>query len=748
MTTVAGFFCFYHEVPAGKPGATKLAIAYKPPGPLQRGSIDELILAMCRGPVVPDALVLVSIAETAAGDMAEVRADSTQLAQQRIAGRIAFIHAQYSLKKGDVRCTMLDASLRGGARRFEDMLRSARLWMDSGLRSVFDPDEVVLRAPPGYAYQKPSGSRAEYFLKPDLGLKSSANVAFVAFCLFDKLYAGRTQAFEELQTVYVDTMAIAPVAYALRDLLAAAGYRGAFSIESFHSYDGIKAISTPLPGTSLCLISASSSMSMHEQWIAEKRVPRQEVATLLTLSGVVKTLAQGALLAIEYTEPSAGPGPTQLSIRIKGETFLPDQEPPKKVLLTDLYHRSDDDVRLFRDLLGTGVFDTFRRPAWGVGKTRALYVDGDRLLQQRSFLLWLEEQLLHSIKAAVRVIIYQKDEQSRRLAELAHVFCTQRLGLKRVRVVSALALSEEKLASTDGVIVCAAVVGKGSQLLEVSRTLRDKHEGPRLYVVGFQVAEARSEIGALRGNLVHSKSVPYDFARFGASAIGTQLMQSFLVESQAYYGSARQLNRLPGLMAPRAQALGSTTRVGPLAFLPHGNTLNQAAELRPGFAFWDPGYVAQACQPEVLATVAVLLQRAREERKLPEERRLASSTFRQVVLDPENFSRFNDGVLQAALLRNAYASELDYRSDHAASDFMKSLILRALARSTEQAGEALLEFVLAIAVRRLQLSDVHLRELLDELRRVSGQPRAIQDAIAFLLASKGKAKIAPAKLPF
>lgn len=745
----SGFFCFTHLVPQKKGPDLRYAFAYKPPGPIQRGALEQLMVDLCRGPQIPDAVVVLALSEESGGDMSvALQAGNAKLAQQRLLGRIPLILAKYSLRTGLVKTHLLDRYFK--AREVEyvcDINAGAEKWMGSGLQTVFDPATVVLQAPSGYAYQKPSGARSEFFLKPDLGLTSSANVGFVALTLFNKLYAGKTKKFDELQTVFVDTMAIAPVAYALRELLELCGYGKAFNIESFHSYGGFDSVKRPLARTSLCLISASSSMSLHEQWLAQKQVSHDEVATLLTFKNAGR-LAERALLAIDRPGPATAVGPAQLSIRIKGETFLPEQEPAKKVLLSDKLHRSDDDVALFYSLAGLGVFDIYRRPAKGSAKVRALFVDGHCLLEQNDFLVWLVDQLFHATKAATRVVVYQDDPPSRRLAELVKVFCEVRLSLAGLRLLSAFQLPNERLMSQDGVIVCAAVVGKGSQLLEISRTLRDRHQGPRLYLVGYQVTETRSELRTLKANLIHSKGVHYEFARYGGAAIGTQLLVSFDQEVNAYYPSSMDRSGLPGLMKRRANLLGSTHPAGQLVFNPHGAGVDEIMHLRVGFAYWPEGYAAQPCHPEVLATVAVLLQRAREYDKLPDERRLSTGSYRHVVLDPENFTRFNDGVLQAALLRSAYPSELDYRADHAASDFMKAVILRALARSTQEAGEAILEFLLALALRRLQLVETHVDEIRATALANSGKSAALQRAIQFLLRSSEPSSKGRQKLPF
>lgn len=744
----SGFFCFTHQQTVNRGEDQRYAFAYKPPGPLQRGALDELMLAMCKGPLVPDAVVIVGLKNDPGSDLLqELRAESSKVAQQRLRSRIPLIFAAYDLSTGGIRTTLLDSHFRSRKTEFAQVVAGGvKAWFESGLRAVFDPNEVVLQAPAGYAYQKPSGARSELFLKPDLALKSSAVVAFVALTLFQKLYAGKRTKYAELQTVFVDTMAIAPVAYGLRDLLSLCGIKG-FHIESFHSYGGFDEVKRPLPRTSLCLISSSSSMSLHEQWIAEKEVSNDEIVTLLTLETVTK-LKNGALLAIQNPNGATANGPAQLSIRIKGETFLPEQEPAKKVLLSDLHHRSDDDVSLFCEFVGKSVFDVFRRPPKSASKVRSLYVDGMKLLEQPKFDTWLEQRLLQSVKAATRVIVYQDDPASFALAQWVRAFCMENLGLRNLTPLAAHKLPEATLDKEAGVIVCAAVVGKGSQLLEVSRSLRDMHEGPRLYIIGYQVAETRSEIQTLKANLKHSKGVPYQVETYGAAAVGTQLLASFEQESKLYYGASEDLSRLPGLMVNRSRAIGSTNVVGDLALLPHGTSLQDAMRLRAGFAYWSTDYEPQACHAEVLATVAVLLQRAREHDALPDERRLSTVSYRHVVLDPENFTRFNDGVLQAALLRNAYPSELDYRGDHAASDFMKALIIRTLARATQEAGEAVLEFIAALAMKRLQLEEAHLAEIVLAAKTSSGRPALLQRAIEFLLIPPKNGKSKKQKLPF
>lgn len=740
-----GFYCFTHQVTTTSGLNRRYAFAYKPPGPVRRGDIEELILRMCKGPNLPDVVVVIGLDEEPGEHLFDLLiAPPGKVAQERLKSRIPLVFAKLSLLKGVCSATLLDSSFR---RKFAELRavieKDLSRWLNAGLQSVFDPKEVLLRAPPGYAYQKPSGARSEIFLRPDLALKSSASVGFVALALFYKVFSGQKRDFSELQTVFVDTMAIAPVAYALRDLLTLCGFDKPYHIESFHSYGGFEEVIRPLRRTSLCLISASSSMELHKKWILKKEVTPDEVVTLLTLSSAV-THKDGALYTIQLENNGLSEGTPQLSIRISGETFLPEQEPAKKILLNDSNHRSNDDVAHFFLFAGTGVFDVYRRPPRSSAKARALFVNGLKLLEQSNFVEWLHQRLISSVKASTKTLVYQNDESSKILANLVANQC-QKIGLDRPSIVSSHELRDTNLGQESGVIVCAAVIGKGSQLLEVSRTLRDKHEGPRLYVVGYQVAESRGELASLESNLKHSKGVPHEVARYGRAATGTQLGASFKSEIEAFYPPSLDNKGLPGLLKRRAPMLGGASPIGKLSLLPHGEKVDKVMNLRAGFAYWPEGYVSQPCHAEVLATVAVLLQRARELESLPEEKRLATASFRHVVLAPENFARFNDGVIQAALLRCAYPSELDFRGDHGASDFMKSVILRALSRATEDSGEGILEFLIALEQRRLQLSAMHHEEVKAAAQATSGRPRELQKAIDFIFKKPGVTKN---QLPF
>lgn len=155
--------------------------------------------------------------------------------------------------------------------------------------------------------------------------------------------------------------------------------------------------------------------------------------------------------------------------------------------------------------------------------------------------------------------------------------------------------------------------------------------------------------------------------------------------------------------------------------------------MNEGFAFWPKGYAAGPFQAEVMGTVSAVLQNARTASSVAVAQRLRSPMLMQVALDPENFARFNDGVIQASILRAALPSELDYRGDADASTFMRVLLERVASRMGEP-QQAELEFLTALAIGRLRLNETDLTKVRQACHAAcSAQSSPMSRAVRFLL---------------
>jgi hypothetical protein len=105
----------------------------------------------------------------------------------------------------------------------------------------------------------------------------------------------------------------------------------------------------------------------------------------------------------------------------------------------------------------------------------------------------------------------------------------------------------------------------------------------------------------------------------------------------------------------------------------------------------------------------------------------ANSTLRQTeyerrVLSPLCFDRFNDGVVQAALLRAAIRPELDYSASNDESQRMASVLRSVFGAASTDKGEASREFLLALALGRLKLTKADTRSLHDAFCPVEQDP--------------------------
>jgi hypothetical protein len=141
-------------------------------------------------------------------------------------------------------------------------------------------------------------------------------------------------------------------------------------------------------------------------------------------------------------------------------------------------------------------------------------------------------------------------------------------------------------------------------------------------------------------------------------------------------------------------------------------------ELRKNFAFFKfDGYDGHVSQGDVYFTISNILNNLRN--REPELGRdgntissLQQSAFVRNLLDPGNFDRFNDGVIQASLLRGACAEELSYQIEPDLSLEMFGTFETLIKYHLQDQGEALIEFLYALASQKMSLLPNHLQDII------------------------------------
>ena len=170
------------------------------------------------------------------------------------------------------------------------------------------------------------------------------------------------------------------------------------------------------------------------------------------------------------------------------------------------------------------------------------------------------------------------------------------------------------------------------------------------------------------------------------------------------------------LVADSLSLVGEALEMASDTFLSASN--GNSLQLTEGFVFWDPGResLLSANHASVgFVAMASALQAARESKS--GEKCLRSSLHETVVLDPENFLRFNDGVLQASILRAAFSHELDYSGAPELSQVMREFLEKLFSNSDQTYGEASSEFALAIATGHLRLTPIDTEKLMQQMEK-------------------------------
>ncbi len=710
------------------------AVCFKSPGEVQPAAWAELIEEISKGPELPDAVLLMYLQHDVA-NFTQGRDD---------------INVINSLIRFEKRfpCFQLEANL-GDATFATKLLGSPQIAVDevewsnrvsqnresliqAGLNAVFDADSVVIEAPAGFEFVKHAEdrqSRSRVFLRAEQALTDTAVVSFVAFCIWLRLLSQRGNHVPTIKAIYVDTMGISPVAFSLREFFGQVAGPGFLpQVESFHSYGGLDRVRVADKVHTLCLISASTSMNMHRSWKKLKGVNDWQVLTLVTSIGAAD--ASNALVALDdkrlAIKESASFDKAPYCIRIKGETFVPDLEGAKPVLI-GLKHSLLEKGSLVKDDASaqSAIYSHPGILVYGAATDsnptyKPVFIDEKKIAESQDIAQFMFDAVDQYGYAKAKTIIYQDDIGSRSLAERVAAY----LSLSPESLLVASEVSNTHTFHSQPILVIAGVVGQGSQLIGVSRDLRGKHKGNRMYLVGVHLPVDYSGRGMLARNLEKTKQGEgvYRFKAFCSLPVGASGAKSFLMERSlaekypAMSWPAAIKNRFDDLSKNRLNAPS-------LGLLPTGINLDQTLRLREGFTFWTKHYLEGSWIGAVLWTIGAILQRAREDSSLPLSLQLKSTALSQVYLDPENFTRYNDGIIQGAFLRMALDHELDYRGQKDASNRMQRFLTRMFRNITDLNSEAALEFLCALATRRLQLEQSDIQEFVKKASElVRAQP--------------------------
>jgi hypothetical protein len=582
--------------------------------------------------------------------------------------------------------------------------------LQSGSLEIFKSRKGVITSSSSYHFEKPSGDHCNKFIRTSNLLISSAEVTFLALSLLPSLNP-------HISRIYIDTSSIAFLISTAVQLSANCDPRNVAiaSFESYavfnQSYDFIE------DEKSLIVISATTSGSLVKKMMDTTVFPKNQYVTLFHVNlpndqrGLfdVSSVIEGGITSVKPEKCQFCMRGAKL-IKISGDQFLP--ETPKHELFVIRKSDFKDREYFFKEFATKNVLEWNKSPSKTAEYNELYYINVKNAIENiaESFRNSLKKLKKRYVAKDVNALISLGDEGSEALAEYLKDDLT---------VYSADKLSDEDVEIFNSVIVVAGAITSGRKLLSVSRKLRGLKDCSTItYFVGFSKLPTKDAVDQLKKDLeqgghqfvlVRDCSMPrVKKDTFTAWDSETEHWKSFKSDDPMCLVEIE----IPDYFSLRQAKLQNKDFTANDLFLtdPIGNPL----KLRPTFAFWSGLDLdtEKASQADVFWAIQAVLHDLR----IKSQDKGLATTYHITLISPVCFDRFNDGVIQAGLLRAAKPVELDYSIDENFSRQMTDIIISTLKNWDNAQGEGALEFLLALSSERMRLLKPHLREILDLLR--------------------------------
>jgi hypothetical protein len=625
-----------------------------------------------------------------------------------------------------------------------------------GLLSAFTLGGGEQKAPYGTHYVKTSDSHADRFLRVSTVLEDGANVCLIAYWLVGYLWK------RSIRHVIVDTSGIYSVA---QKMIHEVSVRGGLvirpSLWSHRSHDGVEQIAEHQAADALFLISASSSGGLARRLVQRGASPERLVTLFLlaptssapghVLCNLRGTSGDGLALIENFSDKDCPHCQKHFHcIQIQGDQFsiAPPNVSLVEIKATDLPAECKP---VLSSLIGLRAFCAFRRRdnerIASIGVDVAPILEAKPSQKNQVFLEKKRGEWASLVRRAstifLRHVVACSYPHSTQLAE--EIAKTTRDVLQekgRPQVVSPGQLRSAVPEAGTSTLVVSSCVDEGKELLSVSRTLRDVQEnGSITYLSVLQLICPKTEADRLRTNLTFGQHGPNTFAMHCL----TSLPISCYEEETSWSAELAELRRIqsyadrheldvPAKLDERIDRLEKAPGVGLIDDLFWSTSEGDALALRSDFSLiTDARNEPAATQADLFVVVSIMLSHLRI--SPDSSRRLSHNAYERAVISPDNFDRFNDGVLQACLLRAARPEELSYGAcDIAISERMLNVLLHALpGQVVKERSEALMEFLIALATNRLTLHTEHLREFCERIIAIGAAEESARLIAEYLL---------------
>lgn len=595
-----------------------------------------------------------------------------------------------------------------------DVLRLSLL--QAGMLEIFKKRKGLITSSPNYHFVKPSGDHCDKFIRASNLLISGEEVAFLAIALLPYLNGG-------LKRIYVDTSSIS---YFISTALLMSGkFTDSLpSIESFESYTAFNQKYDFVEDEhSLIIISATTSGSLAKKLEQETSFRSRQILTCfysklpegqLGLFDISPAVEDDGLISVKSKNCILCERGSR-QIRIVGDQFLP--ETPKHELVVirkpDFKEERQDFINEFAT---RKILDWDRASESNASAKEHFFIDVKKVFQElpENLSKDIDKKINKHFSFDIKTAIYLNDEGSKAFSDLLRKRLQDHA--QQIRWMSLKDINEEYIRGNgNSVVVIAGAITSGRKLLEVARKLRSINKASYItYFVGFSKLPSESASAQLKKDLelggydlvVLRKCPMPRIAENQKTAWNWE--RDLLEKHSANDPFVETSSKLPIALEDRISQLSNNAGQQDLFLL---SPQKSPLLLRPTFAFWQGLDIKtdDATQADVYWTIQAVFH---DLRATSDEVGLGS-TYHSTLISPACFDRYNDGIIQAAILRAAKPVELNYAVDIEFSRKMTDVLLSIVRGWREEQGEASLEFLMALWTKRMQLAQEHMDEIVE-----------------------------------
>lgn len=604
--------------------------------------------------------------------------------------------------------------------------------LNEGILNIVKKRSAIIFSDSNFHFELPSGKHSPYLIRTANILSHSEEIHFLSLCLLDKIQG------HQYRRIVCDSSSIMHLAFGLKHLKSLFQHIWDCPVESFFSYK-FKDNGYVFKPNSLVLISASNSGNLENYILSSGEIdlniitvllnnsePNEGQEYLFNLHQYKKDIFNELSRKEQYVADKCKYCDNHsILVKVHGEQFLPSKTTRKQRVLS-LKNKPKWLNRVVENLKdGEGIV-CYRGEKKGDKKYREIFIDAESLFTKSNiFKKQFNKYIENFMPSKVDLIVYNPDKNSKLVAKKLEKYYNEVSKTTLLPMVDILSLPTEKAELTMNIIVVCASITTGNQFNSVSRKLREFKNSSLHYFTLFSKLSNRQQLEILKSNLEY-RSENKNTCVNKLHTVFEGYLPDINSQKRNKYSRPNWQNELefwelvdspPSFILRRMEILKNGNGLIDDLFLLNPFS-NEKLFLRPNFAFYD-FKKHKPTQAMVFYIMSSILHNSRSLiNSLPDDTEvLINHEHSHSVISLECFKRFNDGVIQASLLRAALPIELDYScTEEISREALRTF--KDLFKNSEstQDNEGIMEFLLALVTNKMKLQNPDKIELIQYLK--------------------------------